>query len=48
MIFWPFHLVAYTLALHLACLEAFETAPARPRLEPEVQAAMRAREAENA
>ena len=43
MIIWPFHLLAWQLDLALACLEAFETAPARPRLEPEVQAAMRAR-----
>ena len=40
---WPFLLVAYQIDLALACLDAFELAPALPRFEPEVDPVMRAR-----
>ncbi len=40
---WPYLILAYHLELALACLEAWETAPAVPRLEPEVDPVARAR-----
>ena len=39
-----FHLIlAYQLELAIACVDAWEFTPAQPRLEPEVNRAVRAR-----
>jgi hypothetical protein len=42
---WPYLILAYQLELALACVDAWEfaPAPARPRLEPEVCPMVRAR-----